>query len=194
MKTMFNALITTTALSLMACGADPSVMDGYKSDAPKSPDVATAQLGHAVEVSGAIINPPFTGRTTSAGFMTLQNKGGDARLIAASSPISETVEIHTHLKEDGVMKMRRVDGIDIPSGQTVVLEPGGYHLMMFNTTLADDVVEAPLTLSYADGTEVTMIVPIDGRGKEMDHSKMDHGKMNHGDMKHDQKKDDHSGH
>ncbi|WP_371396311.1 copper chaperone PCu(A)C [Fretibacter rubidus] len=189
MKTTFKILLATAAVSLMACGADPSVMDGYKSDAPKSTEVAVTQSGHAVEVSGAVINPPFTGRTTSAGFMTLQNKGDDARLIAASSPISETVEIHTHLKEDGVMKMRRIDGIDIPSGQTVVLEPGGYHLMMFNTTLADDAVDAPVTLTYADGTEVTMIVPIDGRGEEMDHSQMDHSKMDDG-----KKKDDHSGH
>ena len=184
MKMIFKAALVSTALLTCACGADPSVMDGYKSTSP--------QKGHNVEVSSAVINPPFTGRTTSAGFMTLQNKGKGTRLISASSPISPRVEIHTHLKEDGIMKMRRVDGIDIAAGETITLKPGGYHLMMFDTVLADDMVDAPLTLTYSDGTEMTMIVPIDGRGEEMDHSKMDHSKMDHGEM--DKKKDDHSGH
>ena len=176
MKMILKAVLIGSALGLCACGADPSVMDDYKS--------TSSQKDHKVEVSSAVINPPFNGRTTSAGFMTLQNKGANTRLVSASSPISPRVEIHTHLKEDGIMKMRRVEGIDIAAGETITLKPGSYHLMMFDTVLADDMVEAPLTLTYSDGTDVTMIVPIEGRSEQMDHSKMDHGKMDHSKMKH----------
>ena len=160
-----KTICTAAALLLAACSGE---MDHSKMDHHAD---AAASTG-TVEVSSAFIKPPFTGRTTSAAFMRLENKGTDTRLISASSPISPRVEIHTHLHEDGVMKMRRVDGIDITAGETVELKPGGYHLMMFDTVIPDGAADAALTLSYADGTEVTMIVPLgDGPADgEMDHS------------------------
>ena len=160
-----KTICTAAALLLAACSGE---MDHTKMDHHAD---AAASTG-TVEVSSAFIKPPFTGRTTSAAFMRLENKGTDARLVSASSPISPRVEIHTHLHEGGVMKMRRVDGIDITAGETVELKPGGYHLMMFDTVIPDGAADAALTLSYADGTEVTMIVPLgDGPADgEMDHS------------------------
>ena len=163
---MLKRTLCAAAGLLTACSGemDHSKMN-YHAD-------AAASLG-SVEVSSAFIKPPFTGRTTSAAFMRLENKGANTRLVSASSPISPRVEIHTHLHEDGVMKMRRVDGIEISAGETVELKPGGYHLMMFDTVIPDGAADAPLTLTYADGTEVTMIVPFgDGPsdGGEMDHS------------------------
>lgn len=172
MKTIFKAALAATTLGFAACGADPSVMDGYKAPATQSP-TTQSQSGHDVQISSAYIKPPFGGRTTAAGFFTVQNKGGDARLVSASSPISDTVEIHTHLEEDGVMKMRRVDGVDLPAGATIEFKPGGYHIMMFNTVLADDQTEAPVTLTYADGTVVTLLMDI-GDGPSDDMKAMDH--------------------
>ena len=158
-------LSTAAALLLVACSGE---MDHSKMNHHGSSAASTG----AVEVSSAFIRPPFTGRTTSAGFMRLENKGPDTRLVAASSPISPRVEIHTHLHEGGVMKMRRIEGIDIAAGESVELKPGGYHLMMFDTVIPEGATDAPLTLSYADGTQVTMIVPLgdDAPEGEMDHS------------------------
>lgn len=172
MKTILKAALAATALSFAACGADPSVMDDYKAPAAQSAPMSQA-TGHNVQISSAYIKPPFAGRTTAAGFFTVQNKGGDARLVSASSPISEIVEIHTHLEEDGVMKMRRIEGVDLPAGETVEFKPGGYHIMMFNTVLADDQTEAPVTLTYADGTVVTLLMDI-GDGPSGDTKAMDH--------------------
>lgn len=162
-------LIAAATLTLAACsgGMDHSEMNHNK---------MTASEMSGVEVSSAFIKPPFTGRTTAAGFMTLENKGADTRLVSASSPISPRVEIHTHLSEDGVMKMRRVDGIDLAAGEAVELKPGSFHLMMFDTVIPEGDMDAPLTLTYADGTEVTMIVPFGDDAPEMDHSKMEHSK------------------
>lgn len=166
MKRLF--ISTLLALSLSACSEmDHSEMQ-HHTDA--------AQSAGTVEVSGAFIKPPFTGRTTAAGFMHLENKGAATRLIKASSPISPRVEIHTHLHEDGVMKMRRIEGIDLAAGQSVELKPGSYHLMMFDTVIPEGETDAPLTLHYEDGSEVTLIVPLgdDAPASEMDHSKMGH--------------------
>ena len=60
------------------------------------------------------------------------------------------IEIHTHLHEDGVMKMRQINSLEIPGGESVVLEPGGLHLMLFKLQLP--LTEPlPLTLCFDDG-------------------------------------------
>ena len=121
---------------------------------------ACGEPSGGVEVSDAYIAAPLKGRDVTAGYFRLDNKGAAARLVGASSPVARRVEIHTHLHEDGVMKMRKVDGVDLAPGQTVVFEPGGYHLMMFGVTLEADTTEAPVTLQYEDGDEVSLVVPI----------------------------------
>lgn len=64
-------------------------------------------------------------------YLVIENKGSEAdRLIGASSPVAETVELHEHFNEDGVMKMRPMDGLDIPAKGTRMLKPGGYHIML----------------------------------------------------------------
>ena len=52
------------------------------------------------------------------------------RLIAAYSDIAENVELHTHVMEGNVMKMRQVEHYDIPGGETFSLNPHGAHIML----------------------------------------------------------------
>ena len=52
------------------------------------------------------------------------------RLIAAKSPVAGAAELHNHIMEKGIARMRRVDAIAVPAGKSVVLKPGGYHLML----------------------------------------------------------------
>ncbi len=77
---------------------------------------------------------------TGAVFMTLVNDGlEDDRLLSAQTDVAETVEIHQTTMEDEVMKMQQVAAIEVPGGGQVVLEPGGYHVMLIG--LHDDLVE-----------------------------------------------------
>lgn len=71
------------------------------------------------------------GAPVAGGFLTLRNPGKQPdRLLSATSPDAERVEIHEMRMDDGVMRMRRLDaGLAIPAGGTVALKPGGYHLM-----------------------------------------------------------------
>ena len=72
---------------------------------------------------------------TGAGFLTLRNAGSAPdRLISATSPVARTVELHTHMREGEVMRMRPVQAIDLPPGQEVRLAPGGMHLMLIGLT------------------------------------------------------------
>lgn len=56
--------------------------------------------------------------------MTFENTGAEAeKMVAASSPVCDHVEIHEMKMEDDVMKMRKVeDGLEIPAGGRLVAE------------------------------------------------------------------------
>jgi len=58
--------------------------------------------------------------------------GKDDRLIAVRSPVAGNVEIHNHIMDGGVARMRRVDAIAVAGGRSVVLAPGGYHVMLMD--------------------------------------------------------------
>jgi copper(I)-binding protein len=69
--------------------------------------------------------------TTSAAYFVLHNHGGEAdRLVAARTEIAGAVELHRSAIEDGVMRMRQVEAIEVPARGEVRLAPGGYHLML----------------------------------------------------------------
>ena len=54
------------------------------------------------------------GQPNSAIFMRLSNQGDSAlQLVSASTPAAKVVELHTHTNDQGVMKMRRIDAIDL---------------------------------------------------------------------------------
>ena len=83
----------------------------------------------AVESAWARELPPVS--ENGAAYVTIAN-GGDRpdRLVGASSAIAERVEIHIHEHAEGMMAMRRLDGLDLPPGEPVRFAPGGLHLML----------------------------------------------------------------
>ena len=94
-------------------------------------------------------NAPATGA-----FMVIRNNGDkDVKVLKADNPVSRVTELHTHLNEGGVMKMRPVPGIDIKAKGEAVLKPGGLHVMMIDLKAPmkeGDIV--PITLSFDDGS------------------------------------------
>ena len=104
--------------------------------------------------------PP--GQPNSGAFMTLTNASAQPRaLVSASSPAARTVELHTHVNEDGMMRMRKVERIEIPAGTTVTLAPGGLHVMLIG--LKEDLkpgTSVDLALSFDDGSQVQVQAPV----------------------------------
>lgn len=95
---------------------------------------------------------PATTDAVSAAYMTIANAGGvGVRLLSAESPAAGFVEIHEMRMNGDVMEMRRVEGgLDILPGGVLVLEQGGYHLMLLNLAEPLMVGQAiPLTLTFA---------------------------------------------
>lgn len=124
--------------------------------------------------------PPVS--VNGAAYMTLVNKGSTAdRLLSVSTPMARKAELHTHTMEGGVMKMRRVETIELVPGKPTVLEPGGVHVMMMG--IEKPLVDGgsfPLTLNFEHAGTVEVTVRIFEPG-ESGHD------MKHGDMKHEEK-------
>jgi len=71
-----------------------------------------------------------------------------SRLVAASSPVAGTVELHSMTHEDGMMKMREVQAIELPAGKHVNLHDRGYHLMLIGLKAPlKEGATVPLTLN-----------------------------------------------
>lgn len=102
-----------------------------------------------IRIENASIRPPAPGQTTAAAYFDIINAGGANELLSAASPISQKVELHTHLHEDGMMKMRRVKSVKILPKQTTKFERGGLHVMLFNADMPTGVKQIPLTLTFA---------------------------------------------
>ena len=89
-----------------------------------------APLLAQVEIHKPWVRATAPGAKVAGGYMALRNKGAAAdRLVAASSSSAARVELHVHINEGGVMKMRQVAGYDVPAKGSFELKPGGAHLM-----------------------------------------------------------------
>ncbi len=132
-----------------------------------------AQAQHspaAVQLGPLRIETPWTraalqGRQ-GAGFLVIRNTGAEAdRLVAASSPVSGRMELHTHIRDGDVMRMRPVDDIPVPAGGSVTLQPGGLHLMFMGLNRPLVAGESiPVTLRFAEAGEVTIQLAVQAAG------------------------------
>jgi len=98
-----------------------------------------------------------------AAFMTLTSTAAhDHTLVSASSDISDRVELHTHTMVDGVMQMRQVEGgINVPAGATVMLAPGGLHIMFLGLHAPlKEGTTFDLTLTFDSGRSTTTQVKV----------------------------------
>jgi copper(I)-binding protein len=128
----------------------------------------TSQIAAATNIAdGIMVNDPYVravppGQPNSASFMVLHNKGEQgSALTAASTPAAEVVELHTHTLEEGMMRMRKVEKIDLPAGEMVKLQPGGLHVMLIG--LKQELIpdeKVPLTLTFEDGSSLQLDVPV----------------------------------
>ena len=124
--------------------------------------------------------PTLQGMTMGGAFMLLKNESAQNDiLIGGASPVADKVEIHTHVREGDVMKMREVKGgIPLPAGQLVKLEPGAYHVMLMGLKKPLNAGDRfPLTLKFKHAKPKTVQVKVES----MQGSGSQHGAH---DMKH----------
>lgn len=129
-------------------------------DAPPPEATAAEAPASILEVRDAYVSLPAPGRDMAGGGLVLTVKGEPMRLVGAASDIAESVELHTMSMEDGVMRMRKVDGLDVSEAAPLELKRGGNHLMFFGVRpdlAAGETADIVLTLTGADGAEQTLV-------------------------------------
>ena len=115
---------------------------------------ASALVLAAVVVANGHVRDTLPGQTVTAGYCDLVNSGPeDAVLVAVSTPIAASVEIHETRNEAGMVRMRRLERVVVPAGSTVRLRPGGMHLMLFDADTAGT-QEAPFVFEFAAGQSI----------------------------------------
>ncbi len=115
-----------------------------------------------VEVTDLLVVNPPVGRNIAVAYMNITAHGGNYRLVSAASPDAGKLELHASGMKDGRMMMRRQEELEIAAGETVRLEQGGYHLMLFDWDTAmkpGDTAEMQLIFIGPDGEELSLTLP-----------------------------------
>ena len=133
--------------------------------------LAVPAAAHEFTVGSITVDQPWaraSAPTAPAGaaYMVLENTGIEAdRLVAASSPVAEVVELHTHTMDGGIMRMRPVVAMEVAPGEPTVLRPGGLHVMLIGLTRP--LIEGetfPLTLEFEVAGTIEVDVQVEAAG------------------------------
>lgn len=145
-----KSMVSACAISLLTM-----LQPGYGQE-------ATAE---GLEITGGFLRATPMASGTGAGFLTIHSTGPADRLIAFASPACTTPELHTHINDNGIMRMRQVPAIDIPAGGDAVLQPGGLHLMCIGLTAKLEAGQmVPVTLVFEKAGEVAVTLPVKAIG------------------------------
>jgi copper(I)-binding protein len=100
------------------------------------------------------------------GFLIIRNTAATPdRLVSATSPAAGRLELHTHIRDGDVMRMRPVTDILVPANGEVTLQPGGLHLMLIGLTRPmSDGQSIPVTLRFEQAGEVTIQLAVQAAG------------------------------
>jgi len=101
------------------------------------------------------------------GFLKITNTGTTPdRLISASSPGAEIVQVHEMKMDGSVMRMREVEkGLEIPPVGSVTLAPGGYHLMMMGLKAPfKQGASVPVTLVFEKAGKIDVELAVEAMG------------------------------
>ncbi|MGV1721473.1 copper chaperone PCu(A)C [Vibrio furnissii] len=117
--------------------------------------------------SDVMVHHPYARATppnapTSAVFAELTNTGDHARyIVAASTPAAGKVELHDVLKDGDVMKMRQVEAFTLPAHGSLTLQPGSFHIMLFDLKQPFHEGEAiEVQLTFKNGEQQSFTAPV----------------------------------
>jgi len=153
---------------------------------------ATA-FAHGYKVGSIEIDHPWSRATapvvsTGVVYFVLRNPGArQDRLMSVSTPVADKAELHTHVQDGDMLRMRKIDAVDIAPASTTALASGGLHVMLMG--LKQPLVKGqafPLTLVFEHAGSVTVRVDVQGiTDTEPAHSVGGHaGHAHHGEHRH----------
>ena len=115
-----------------------------------------------IVIENPYVRATIPGTSISSSYMEIENKGDKTiTLLGASSSVSPRIEIHQHTMHDGMMRMRKLNSIDIKPKERVKLQPSGLHLMLFDVkTPLKAKQNIELTLHFSNEYSIATQVPV----------------------------------
>ena len=105
--------------------------------------------------------------TNSTVYLEIRNRGpGPDRLLGGETGAASRVELHESVLAGDVMRMRQVEGVDLPPGEVVKLIPGSFHIMLLDlrrSLVAGDTLS--LSLRFETAPPASIRVPVKGAGE-----------------------------
>ena len=121
-----------------------------------------AVFGADIEIERAYARASIPNVPNSAAFFVIKNNSDkDIAITSANSDIAEKNELHTHIKENKMMKMMKIEKLVVPAKSSLELKSGGDHVMLMGLKKelkAGD--EINLELSFSDGDKKSIKVPV----------------------------------
>jgi periplasmic copper chaperone A len=122
---------------------------------------------------------PASAGGNGAGYLKITNNGTDADvLVGASSDVADRVEVHeTSIDDKGVASMKKLDTVELKSGQSIELKPAGMHIMFIGLKeplQEGGVVKAQLKFKKAGDVAVEFAVKTAAPAAEAGHEHMHH--------------------
>ena len=121
-----------------------------------------AVFGADIEIEGAYARASIPNVPNSAAFFVIKNNSDkDIAITSANSDIAEKNELHTHIKENQMLKMMKIEKLVVPAKSSLELKSGGDHVMLMGLKKELKVGdEINLELSFSDGDKKSIKVPV----------------------------------
>jgi|TARA_B110001469_G_C9459988_1_gene231867 copper(I)-binding protein len=133
--------------------------------------LVTSVQAQNLTVTEGFIRESIPGTTISSAYMTLTNTSEKSvTLVGVSSKVSARIEMHEHSMSNGMMSMRQLESILINRMETVILQPSGLHLMIFDIKeplKQGDLIT--LTLHFSSHANVEVQLPVQGIKRKKHH-------------------------
>jgi copper(I)-binding protein len=112
--------------------------------------------------------------TATAAYMVLKNDGSaEIKLTKVDDNAAKATELHAHIHEGGMMKMRQVPDIALAAKSETALQPGGLHIMLIGLTAPlKEGDKIAFTLSFSDGSSKQIEATVRKLMAAMDHGRM----------------------
>lgn len=158
-RTMVNGVMALIVLFMAHTATAAQNEHNHSHSHAHSKEHSKQRLIQEVQLLGASARATKPGMSSSAAYMTIRNGTDKAvQIRSLTSPVAKKTELHATEMNNGMMKMRRVDNLQIKPGEAVELKPGGYHVMLMG--LKKPIAansKVPVTITFSNGDKKTVV-------------------------------------
>lgn len=163
MRKTTASLMAAVAATLIAAAPVHAEQHGHEKSG------GHAMTGRPGKAAGIVVEQAWARASVTsngAAYVSVRNTGkATDQLIGIRTPVAKRAELHTHLMDNGIMRMRPLKAIEVNPGAPAVMRPGGDHIMLMGLThKLKRGQRFPMTLRFAKAGEITVMVRVMGPG------------------------------